>query len=354
MMDIGGYNLLKWTAPADGYAVRSVEDEPLEFWQDADGAMVTGGDEGFCRTETAATDKWLFADAQGNPEKPTALANVPEADGTDLSTPVRIVPAGGDAPPLSPSTTPGTFTVYRIGARCYRLLLARNVVLAEAQGGGMVCDFSDAALEWLAPREETHSDYSVDRPVTYAEGDPELPSELSSFDAECALAPTPSGIGGDIYPTFSQGGQTQWATDPNTGEITHRITTDNPSLYVRDYWTTYWSGNHWEREHHELYWATAADAAENVITALETEADTVARVFGLDSPPAEGTAFDMILLCKTYYWHQKVNATRHIGPPSKGTDVTVWEFSGRGYYNTKLSGYLTQIVPVPPAERSAA
>ncbi len=353
MMPFGGCHLLNWPPPAAGFAVREVTGEPLAFWSDADGALVTGADEGFCRHIGSGGDAWLFADAQGNPEKPPALSNVPEADSSDTQTPVRIVPAGGNAPPITANTPPGTYTVYRIGLRCHRLLLARNVVLADALGGGLVCDFSDAVLDWMAPREEVHGTWDVVRPVIYAEGNTWRPSELAGWDVSCTLAPTAGGIGGTVYPTFSPTGKTQWDTDPVTGEP-HRITTDNPPLYVRDYWTSEWVGNQLVRTRHELYWSPTADAAESVRSQLEGQADLLARVFGLDSPPENGTAFDLILLCKTYWWYEKRNATMHKGSPNYGQDVGYWKWFDSGYFNTKLSGYLVQIAPVPPKGRSTA
>ena len=354
-MRAAGYNLLGWAAPAGGYAVREVEGDPLEFWQDADGALVTGGDPGFCRTVNAP-DAWLFADSGGNPDKPDALANVPVCPASDTQTPVRIVPDGGDAPRIPPQTPPGTFTVYRVGLRCHRLLQAKNVVLAEGEHGGLVCNFSNALLSWAAPREESAAG-SLDpeeRPVAYAPGNDWRPSELADFDVSCALAPVPGGMGGNVYPTFLPDGKTKWGGDG------HRITAENQPMYVRDYWTSHWNGTELVKTRHELYWSPTTDAAESVRQQLETKEGLLERVFGLYDPPAEGTAFDLLLLCKTYWWYGKRNKTIHDGPTGtkpdgtpKGIDIVVWEWFGSGYFNTKLSGWLVQIAPVPPKRRSA-
>lgn len=354
-MGAAGYNLLGWPDNTPGgYAVRQTENDPPEFWQDADGALVTGDDPGFCRTENAP-DAWLFLDPNGNPAKPAALANVPECSAGDTQTAVRIVPDDGDAPLIAASTPPGTFTVYRVGLRCHRLLLAKNVVFAEGEHGGLVCDFSNAVLSWAAPREETHDSISSeDRPVAYPDGNDWFPSELADFDVSCALAPVAGGMGGNVYPTFRPDGKTKWGGDG------HRITAENQPMYVRDYWTSHWNGTELVKTRHELYWSPTTDAAESVRQQLETKEGLLERVFGLDDPPAEGTAFDLLLLCKTYWWHGKRNKTIHDGPTGtkpdgtpKGIDIVVWKWFGSGYFNTKLSGWLVQIAPVPPKRRSA-
>lgn len=350
MMPFGGCNLLKWAAPADGFAVREVTGEPLAFWIDADGALVTGADEGFCRTE-AANDAWLFADAQGNPEKPSALATVPVADGSDIQTPVRIVPVGANAPPITQNTPAGTYTVYRIGLRCYRLLLARNVALAEGEHGGLVCDFSNAVLSWAVPREAV-GHIPLDRPVVYDPGNALRSSELADFDVASALAPVPGGMGGGVYPKIVHG-HVEWATDAY-GRVTHRITESNPPMYVRDYWTSEWVRDHLVMTRHELYWSQNADAAESVRQELESQEGLLERVFALAPPPEEGTAFDLILLCKTYWWYEKRNATKTHGHGTHQQAVAIWKWFESGYFNTKLSGYLVQVVPVPPKERSAS
>lgn len=357
-MGAAGYNLLGWPDNTPGgYAVRQTENDPPEFWQDADGALVTGDDPGFCRTENAP-DAWLFLDPNGNPAKPAALANVPECSAGDTQTAVRIVPDGGDAPLIAASTPPGTFTVYRIGVKCYRLLLAKNVVLVEGTGGGLVCDLSNAVLDWNAPR-ETHppgaydpenpppSQLGEDRPVYYARGNDWRPSELADFDVQCALAPVPGGMGGNVYPTFLPDDKTQWGGDG------HRITTGNPPMYVRDYWTSHWDGDRLVKTRHELYWSPTADAAESVRRQLETQEGLLERVFALDPPPVAGTAFDLLLLCKTYWWYAKRNAVKTYGPPSKQQEVGIWKWFASGYFNTKLSGWMVQIAPVPPKRRSA-
>lgn len=355
-----GYNFLKWPAPAGGWAVRQLEGGPPEFWVDADGAFVGGDDPNFCLSVDGRQDKWLFADSQGNPQKPSALANVPEANAGDTATLVRIVPAGGYYPPIPAGTPDDTYTCYRIGLRCLRLMLVQNAALA-ADG---TCDLSAARIQWLAPRDTdaVGSGYEVARPILYPAGDGELPSELASVDHQCEVAPSRGGVSGTVYPKIDDNGKLVWVTtEDQSGRVTHlyRDTEGNPSMYVRDYWKRVLENGDWMAERHELYWAGAAsvDTAENVAAQLAAQSGLVGRVFGLDGDdiPA-GTAFDMVLLCKTYYWYLRRNFARVIHHPHGDETRTTWTccVADYGYFNTKLCGYLAQVVPVPPRERSVA
>ena len=187
----GGFNFLKWTPPPGGWAVRKLETGAPELWMDSDGGLVDGDDPHFCLALHGG-DKWLFL--PGDAENPCAISGVPEAPPSDVSTATRIVPAddGTKPPPNKPPSfkppTPapadGTFTCYRVGIRCQRLMLAQNAVLTPAGK----CDFSDASVRWLAPMGEDAADTSPanTRPVSYPDGKPDryaaasFPSAIAS------------------------------------------------------------------------------------------------------------------------------------------------------------------------------
>lgn len=335
-MTCGGYNLLHWAHPSGGLAVRKLEDGVPEFWADSDGAFVGGDDPNFCLSLHGG-DTWLFQ--AGDPANPCTISNVPEAPETDVSTTVRIVPAGDRPPrfkPPTPAPASGAFTCYCVGIRCQRLMLVQNAV-ATSDGK---CDFSDASVRWLAPRgEDVPPDDANTRPISYPDGKPDryvaasFPSELAAVDRRWECASNADGIG--------EGEQT--------------------GMFAMHFWK--WKGlgqNAVSKKY--LFWSPSSGAAENVLRQLETQSGLVERIFGPSGAIPAGTAFDMILLCKTFYWGEKKNISvalkKRNGNPivdKNGNPVywTKWKpTKNRGYFNTKVSGYLVQIVPVPPTGRS--
>ena len=354
----GAYNLLNWTAPPGGYAVRATKAGGLAFWTDPDGALVTGGDPCLCATAEAMQDKWLFADAQGRPQKPQALANVQEIPSTDTVTTVRIVPEGDTYPPIDANTPPGTFACYRIGARCYRLLLVQNAMLADDGAGGEVFDFSRAKVEWMAPREESFDEVGdIVRPLRYPGGPDWLPSSLAALERDTEIAPSPGGISGTVAPAWNEnpGGWTmKWAWDA-VARKWYKVREENDSMFVRDYWTSHWEGRRRVADHHVLYWTTAEGVApaERVMGELQRQSGLARRIFSSMPDIPHGTAIDLALVCKTYYWYKRLNDSRLVN--RKDLRLIWGVMNGeKGYYNTKLCGFLAQIAPVPPKERSAA
>lgn len=343
-------------------------------WMGRDGAFVP--DVQLCQTITAGTWQWLFpvTDPSG------ALFGKPNDQYTNLDELLANPSLHGGmlrvdgqlariyAGPSSawcgynpggtfvclpgvhpPNATSAGQICYRLGVRCERLLLVQNAACAF-NGGDCVFDLSHARIRQSKPehgfecgacetgRSCLRNDFSNgERPLLFDEGPDWAPSTV------------PGQLPGDGH------GLHYWPVTPTGGPIaapgggvamTGGVAMDGSSVgaFLR------------KREWHGRFWSEPLEAtipaAEHVVDELENQVGIAQRLTGMDEttddmPFPDGTALDMVLLCRTWYWFKKRGVK--LDGPGHTRNTYNWDHVSKGYFDTQVCGHFFQLAPAVPA-----
>ena len=275
------------------------EDRFLQDYKDAHG----GSDEGFDGRQWNAT--WCG----NNP-------------GEDF-----LVPPGTKAPD---PTSEGQHC-YRIAFRCLRLLLVQN---AKWKDEGCF-DFGSASVRWLGHKRENAGQTAlrigeVDGRGAYSNGVRPLyyPPGIGTNCAQAATGLLPITDTGDVLDADS--------CEDGVIAYRHTVFRRHGKTVVKKTVNRVWKAL-----------PGGGEESEKVLHELESQEDIGRRHFDTDRtdplalPFPRGTAFDLVLACKTWYWYRKTGV-------AKGNRL-VWKHSGKGYFNTQVAGDVFQLVPARPA-----
>ena len=251
---------------------------------------------------------------------------------------------------------------YRPGLRCIRLLLVRNA----QWGANQTFDFSAAALSWLGDWHLRHGHPAMPcppagegRPLDYAFPEWAVDLDETGDAPDCDFASLP----GKRIAAAQTHGTSHWGVRMENAGMTHvnddefEVSSTRVSVL-----RTHRQGGGYDRTFSETrkYWtptAAPSGASENVLAALTAQPGIARRLTGFESNPdpvalpfPQGTAFDMALGLRTWYWFRKKAAEI----PGSGGHRFRWLHDGKGYLNTQVAGCFFQLAPAPPKPRRAA